>query len=68
MIDDALLSRAVARGILTRAQVEARDRLAREESEPERLENDERRRGLPMRLRGLPIRLAALLPHPIGAR
>ncbi|WP_246691651.1 hypothetical protein [Methylobacterium sp. WL12] len=46
VIDHALLSRAVARGILTAAQVEALDRLAREVAapEPERVDDDERLR------------------------
>lgn len=46
MIDHALLTRAVARGILTAGQVEALDRLAREEAAPapERVEDDERLR------------------------
>lgn len=46
VIDPALLSRAVARGILTAAQVEALDRLAREEAVPvpERVDDDERLR------------------------
>ena len=46
MIDHALLSRAVLRGILTAEQAEALDRLAREGASPapERVEDDERLR------------------------
>ena len=46
VIDHALLARAVARGIVTATQVEALDRLAREEVAPvpERVDDDERLR------------------------